>query len=89
MEIVVTELDDIADIEHLGLKLGIRMSALKKIQVDYPQLEGQKANVIYCWLQRRDIVRHKQNEHPTWSALADAVRLLNPSLSERIRRQHC
>ena len=86
---VVTELHDIADVECLGLNLGIRMSALKKIKSDYSQLEGQKANVIYCWLQRRDIIQPKQNEHPTWSGLADAVHMLNPVLSEKIRLRHC
>ena len=89
METVVTELNDIADVERLGLILGLRMSALKKIKSDYPELEGQKANVIYCWLQRRDIVQQKQNEHPTWGGLADAVDKLNPALSERIRLRHC
>ena len=86
---VVRELNDIADVECLGISLGIRMSALKKIKVDNPQLEGQKANVIYHWLQRTDIVRHKQNKHPTWGELADAMDVLNPSLSERIRLEYC
>ena len=57
-------LDDITDVENLGLNLGIRMSALKRITISYPLMEKQKKKVIYYWLQRRDIVRHKQNEHP-------------------------
>ena len=89
LDTVVDELHDIADVERLGLSLGIRMSALKKIKIEYPDLEGQKTNIVYCWLQRRDIVRHKQNEHPTWGGLADAVDKVNPSLSETIRRKYC
>ena len=88
LETVVTELNDVADVECLGLSFGIRMSALDKIKLDYPQLEGQKRRVIYYWLKRKEIVRRKQNEHPTWSGLADAVARLDPSLSERIRHQH-
>ena len=89
LETVVNELSDIADVERLGLNLGLRMSALKKIRIDYPQLEEQKTNVIFCWLQRRDIVQQRHNEHPTWGELAHAVHLLNPSLSGRIRHKHC
>ena len=89
METVVNELNDITHVERLGLNLGIRMSALKKVKFDYPQLEEQMTNIIYYWLQRREIVRQKQSEHPTWSGLADAVHTLNPTLSKRIRRQYC
>ena len=88
MEAVVAELDDIADVECLGLNLGIRMSALDKIKVDYPKLAAQKRRVIYYWLKRKDIVRQRQNEHPTWNGLADAVATLDPSLNERIQHKH-
>ena len=85
MEAVVSVLDDIADAERLGLNLGIRMSALDKIKVDYPHLEGQKTRVVYYWLKRKDIVRRRQNELPTWDGLADAVASLDHALSEKIR----
>ena len=82
-------LNDITNVESLGLNLGICMSASERITINYPLMERQKTKVIYYWLQRRDIVRHKQNEHPTLGALADAMRTLNPSLSDRIRLEHC
>ena len=88
MEIIVTELDDIADVERLGLNLGIRMSALERIIIDYPQLERQKTKVIFYWLKRREIIPRRQNEHPTWDRLADAVARLDPTLSQRIRHRH-
>ena len=90
LEDVITELNDITDFEGLGLALGIRMSALEKIALDYPcKVDKQKTKVIYYWLTRKDIVRQRQRESPTWDGLADAVARLNPSLSESIRRQHC
>ena len=89
MRTIVTEINDITDVEDLGLNLGIRMSALQKIKADHPQLERQKKMVIYYWLTRRDIVREQRNELPTWEVLADAVALLNPALSDWIRHQHC
>ena len=89
LERIATELRDITDVVGLGLKLGIRMSALKKITADYPQLERQKTEVVYYWLKRREIVRDKQNEHPTWDGLAHAVARLDPALSDRIHHQHC
>ena len=89
LDIVVAAVRDIADAEILGLDLGIRLSALDKIKADYPQLEKQKTRIIHCWLKRNEIVRRRQNEHPTWNALADAVASLDRALSERIRDQHC
>ena len=89
LETVVTELHDITDIEALGLALGIRMSALEKIAVDYPKLDKQKTKVIYYWLTRKDIVRQRQGESPIWEGIAHAVASLNPLLSERIRCLHC
>ena len=86
---IVTELKDINDVEELGLKLGVRMSALESIKIDYQPLKKQKTQVIYHWLKRKDIVRQKQNERPTWGALADAIASLDPSLSARIRNKYC
>ena len=89
MEAVNTELCDIINVEALGLALGIRMSALEKIKLDYSGVDNQKTRVIYYWLTRKEIVRGRQGEYPTWDVIADAVAKLNPVLSERIHRQHC
>ena len=88
MQAIATELKDITDVEALGLELGIRMSALERIMIDYPLLERQKKKVIFYWLKRRDIVRHKQNEHPTWNGLANAVAAFDPFLSKKIHHKH-
>ena len=88
MATILFELDDISDVHRLGLHLGLRMSALDKIRIDCHKLKDQKLTVIYYWLTRRDIVRRKQNEHPTWGRLADAVASLYPALGERIRIHH-
>ena len=89
LETLVIELNDVTEVEGLGLALGIRMSALEKIALDYSKLDKQKTKVIYSWLTRKDIVRQRQRECPTWDGIADAVAKLNPSLSERLRRQYC
>ena len=60
LEDVITELNDITDFESLGLALGIRMSALKKIALDYSKVDKQKTKVIYYWLTRKYIVRIRQ-----------------------------
>ena len=57
--------------------------------IDYQQQKRQKTKVIYHWLKRKDIVRQKQNELPTWAGLAESVASLDPVLSKRIRDQHC
>ena len=36
---IVTELESITDVEGLGLSLGLRMSALESIMIDYQPLE--------------------------------------------------
>ena len=85
LDIVVAALDA----ELLGGNLGIQLSALDKIKVDYPQLEEQNMSVSHCWLKKNNIVQRRQNEHPTWDALSQAVDSLNPSLSEMICDQYC
>ena len=89
LDTIVGVLDDIAAVERLGLNLGIRLSALDKIKINYPLLEDQKTRVVHYWLKRKDIVQKRQKELPTWGGLANAVDSLDPSLSERIRDQYC
>ena len=89
MQRIVTELTAISDIVSLGLELGIRMSALEEIKADNPQVKQQRMQVVYYWLKRRDIVRTRQDECPTWTGLANAVGSLDHALSERIRCQYC
>ena len=89
LETVVAAVDGVTDAERLGLSLGIRLTALDKIKADYPQVEGRKTRVIHCWLIRSDIVRKRQNEHPTWDALVNAVATFNPALSKKIHDQYC
>ena len=88
MEAIVTELDGITDVVRLGLYLGVRMSALEKIEASYPSLERQKTEVIYHWLKRSNVIQQKQDECPTVGELTDAVARLNPSSSRRIRHKY-
>ena len=89
LETVNTELSDVTDVEELGLALGIRMSALEKIVLDYPRVDKQKRKVIYYWLTRKEIGRQRRGESPTWNVIVSAVAKFNPALSERIRRKYC
>ena len=86
---VIAELYNISDVSGLGLNLGIRMSALEIIEKDYRSSRDQLRMVIYHWLIRRGIGRQKQNEHPTWGALADAVSPINHALAMRVRDKYC
>ena len=88
MEAIVAELQPITDVVGLGLHLGVRMSALEKIEAEYSNLEQQKTEVIYLWLNRRDVVQKKWDERPTLDELTDAVAKLNSSLSWRIRHKY-
>ena len=87
---IITELNDVSNVQTLALNLGIRPSALIKIMADYPQqVETQKMHVLYHWLKRVEIIESKQSENPTWTRLAEAVARLDFALSERIRHQYC
>ena len=89
LQIVLDELDAIVDVRGLGLYLGLRMSTLQKIREDERTLEKEKVKIIQYWLRRKDIIRDKEREMPTWSHLADAVARENRVLSMRIRDKHC
>ena len=89
MNTIVFELHDITDVLTLGLALGIRKPALDKIMQGNATLEGQKIQVVDYWITRKDIVRQRQGDCPGWKGLADAVAWVNPTLSHKIKRQHC
>ena len=87
---VRTELRDINRVVELGLSLGLRMSAIERIQADHPQsVEDQKTRILYAWLKGVDIVSSKQSSLPTWSEIANAVANENKTLSRTIRRKYC
>ena len=87
---IITELNNVSNVQTLALNLGIRASALIKIMAEYPQqLETQKMHVLYHWLKRTEIIGSKRSQHPTWTRLAEAVARLDLTLSERIQRQYC
>ena len=75
----------ISDVWLLGLSLGIRSSTLDMIEAEYRSSREGLTRVIYHWLRRRDIVRLRQHEDPTWKVLVDAVDRINPHLAMRIR----
>ena len=86
---VISELYGISHVFRLGLFLGIRFSALKKIEEDYRSSKQGLRRVIYHWLIRRDIKAWRQGEHPTWIRLANAVSPINRALAMRICNKYC
>ena len=81
---VLDELENISDIHSLGLNLGIRMAALKEICQLWPPSQ-QKMEVIFSWLTRKDIIKEKLGEVPTWNFLADAVERESRVMAQKIR----
>ena len=65
------------------------MPAIVKIQIDYKSLDEQKAQILYAWLQRKDIIPNKQSHLPTWSELANAVDKESTALGRTIRLKYC
>ena len=65
------------------------MPAIVKIQSDYRSLDEQKVQIVYAWLQRKDIIPNKQSQLPTWSELATAVDKESTALARSIRLKYC
>ena len=86
---IITELNNVTDVQTLGVNLGIRQPALLKIMNSYDWLEKQKMQVLYYWLKRLEIIERKQSEEPTWARLAEAIAELDPKLSKKIWRNYC
>lgn len=86
---ILEEVEQVTNVLRLGLKLGLPMSEIVKIQKEYELLEEQKTWVIYFWLQRMHIIPSKQSVLPTWNELANAVAKENVALSETIRQKYC
>ena len=90
MRRIISELNDISNIEPLALNLGIRMSAWLKIEAKHPQqVEKQKTRVLYYWLSRMEIIEDKQSEDLTWAKLAEAIAEIDPRLSKGIQCKYC
>ena len=58
------ELQDVNDWVMLGIYLGIKMSKLEEIEVDYPSLARRRTQMLQEWL---------NNVTPTWSAVVQAL----------------
>ena len=86
---VLDEIHNITQVTNLGLKLGLYMPAIDKIQTDYKNVDEQKTRILYAWLARKDIIPSKQSLPPTWNELADAVAKESTALSMDIRRKYC
>ena len=89
LQLIVEEIHEIADLEGLGLNLGLCMTAIERIQDQYRSPVQQERRIILYWLQRKDIVPHKQACLPTWEVLADAVAKQSTALSQKIRAKYC
>ena len=89
LQLVLEEVHQITSIEKLGLNLGLHISAIDILRDQYRSPEEQKTRILLYWLQRKDIVPHKQSSIPTWGVLADAVARESIVLSCEIRAKYC
>ena len=72
-----------ADWQNLGVFLKISDSDLKQIESDYSgRCRDCVREMIRKWLKQ-------VNPSPSWQDLAEAVKLIDPSIAERIIKQHC
>ena len=86
---IILSIRPITRVQSLGLKLGLLMSVIDKIQEENETLEDQKIQVICYWIKRVGIVRQKKAWQPTWSQLAEAVAIENLDLAQQIRETYC
>ena len=89
LRLILEEIHQIADIEGLGLNLGLHMSAISKIQDEYKSPEQRKRRIIWYWLLRKDITPDMKSCLPTWEVLAKAVAKESTALSLEIRAKYC
>ena len=89
LRLVFEEVQQVTNIERLGLNLGLCMSAIDQIQDQYKSPEKQKMRIMWYWLLRKDITPDVKSCLPTWGVLADAVAKENFALSCEIRAKYC
>ena len=89
LRLILEEIHQIADVEGLGLHLGLHIAAINKIEDDYRSTEQRKRRIICHWLRRKDITPDMESCLPTWEVLADAVAKENTALSCEIRKKYC
>ena len=89
LQTVLKEIESLSQVHILGLNLGLRNSAIERIQKDYASVKEQKIQVINYWLKRTEIIRGMKSCPPTWSQLADAVAEEDNALSDHIRSKYC
>ena len=87
------ELDTITEgdvLEDLGLTLGIKKSAIDAILQKKSTVKQQRKEIVYYWLQRKEIVRQKKDDVASWSQLADALDKVSYSeLRKTIQKKYC
>lgn len=68
--------------QSIGVLLGIPQEDLRIIQLDNPHsTRNCLSNMLNKWLNHHDPL-------PTWSALAEAVETIDPSLADIIRKRY-
>ena len=67
---VLTKIDSVNEVEFLGLALGLLITVIEKIQVNFAPVREQKIEIIKCWLKGTKVIQ--SHPPPTWSHVADA-----------------
>ena len=86
---VLAEIESVAEVESLGLNLGLHISKIDEIKQDCATVKMRRIQIIKCWLRRTGIIQEMQGRPPTWSQLADEVAKENRDLSDHIRSKYC
>ena len=85
---ILEEISQVTDLVTLGLRLGLHMKDIQKIQNEHKSSDEKKAWIIWSWLQR-NIIPDKESCDPTWSELAKAVKKESNALSLYILNKYC
>lgn len=86
---VLEAIGDISEWKPLGLALGLHISTLSKISVQYKDVQSCKYEVVSAWLMRKDMVIKKCP--PSWKSLVTAVNgnlVMYPHLAKKIAMSH-
>ena len=71
------------DRQNIGVFLKVSGSDLKQIESDYSsRCRDCAREMIRKWL-------IQVNPPPTWKSLAEAIKIIDPSIAETIVREHC
>ena len=79
---VLEVVDDLNEWKRLGLKLGLYIYTLEKIEGDNDGIDNRKMMMLAAWLRQQDNV--SQKGVPSWSVLQHAMKKMGKKITHKI-----